>query len=186
MLKKAVGVFVFCAVLVSLPLAAQKRRFVELPPPPPLPPACADMAAKFEVKPSKTPHTAGPEAGKALVYFIEEDLNTEFVTHTSRAGIDGEWMGATYGSSYFYFTVDPGVHHLCATTQIGEETEDVLTAVAHFTAEAGGVYYFEMKNISMINGSKSYTNDATLFPLDSDEGKYLISHLSLMTSHQKK
>lgn len=185
MLKKIVVVFVFSAVLVSLPASAQKRRFGE-PLPTPFPPACGDMAARFEVKPSKDPQTAEPEAGKALVYFIEEDLNTEFVTHTSRAGIDGKWMGATYGTSYFYFTVDPGLHHLCATTQIGGDTEDVLMAAVHFTAEAGGVYYFEMKNVSMTNGSGSYTNDATLFPLDSDEGKYLASELSLVTSRRKK
>ncbi len=185
MRTKTVGVFVFCAVLISLPAWAQKRRFGELPPTP-VPPACGDMAARFEVKPSKDPQTAEPEAGKALVYFIEEDLNTEFVTHTSRAGIDGKWMGATYGTSYFYFTVDPGLHHLCATTQIGGDTEDVLAAAVHFTAEAGGVYYFEMKSVSMVNGNGNYTNDASLFPLDSDEGKFLTSSLQLVTSRQKK
>jgi hypothetical protein len=147
---------------------------------------CGDPAAKFEVKPSKGPNTAQPDAGKALVFFIEEDVNTQFFTHTTRAGIDGKWMGATHGSSYFYFPVDPGVHHLCATTQIGGTTEDVLTAVAHFKAEAGGVYYFEMKNISMKDASLIYSNDATLFPLDSDEGKYLTSRFPLVASHQKQ
>jgi hypothetical protein len=95
-------------------------------------------------------------------------------------------MGATYGSSYFSFSVDPGVHHLCATTQTGMATNDVLTALAHFTAEAGNVYYFAVKNISMRDGSMIYSNDATLFPIDIDEGKYLTSWFPLVESRQKK
>jgi hypothetical protein len=38
----------------------------------------------------------------------------------------------------------------------------------------------------MINGAKEYTNDATLSPLDSDEGKYLTHSLPLFLSHPKK
>jgi hypothetical protein len=185
MQKKIVGVFVFSMVLVSLPALAQKRRFGELPPPP-IPPTCGDMGAKFAVKSSKGPQMAEPETGKALVYFIEEDNNAQFVTHTSRIGIDGKWMGATYGSSYFSFSVDPGVHHLCATTQAGLAANDVRTALAHFTAEAGGVYYFDMKNISIRDSSTISWDDATLLPVDSDEGKYLTSWLTLVESREKK
>jgi hypothetical protein len=65
-------------------------------------------------------------------------------------------------------------------------TNDVLTALAHFTAEAGNVYYFAVKNISMRDGSMIYSNDATLFPIDIDEGKYLTSWFPLVESRQKK
>jgi hypothetical protein len=148
--------------------------------------SCGTSGDKFVVKESRAQQPTEPEPGKALVYFIEEDLNTQIVTHTTRAGIDGKWMGAAYGTSWFSFTVDPGLHHICATTQIGSDTDDVLTSLAHFAAEAGGVYYFEMKNISMINGAKEYTNDATLSALDSDEGKYLTHSLPLVVSRPKK
>lgn len=184
MLKNIGFVFVLLVALVSLPASAQKRRFGELPSPP-IPPACGDMGVKFAVKPAKNSQTAPLETGKALVYFIEEDANTEWVTHTSRIGIDSKWTGATYGNSYFSFSVDPGLHHLCATTQIGTATDDVLTALAHFTAEAGNVYYFAVKNVSMRNVSNLYTNDVTLVPLDVDEGKYLTSWFPLVESHQK-
>jgi len=184
-LKKIGFVFVLMVVWVSFPALAQKRRFGELPTPP-VPPACGDMGAKFEVKPSKGSQSARLEAGRALVYFIEQDNNNQFVTHTSRIGVDRTWMGATYGSSYFSFSVDPGVHHLCATTQTGMATNDVLTALAHFTAEAGSVYYFEVKNNSMIDASMIYSNDVTLFPIDIDEGKYLTSWFPLVDSHRKK
>jgi hypothetical protein len=184
MLKNIGFVFVLFVVLASLPATAQKQRYGELPTPP-VPPACGFMEAKFAVKPAKNSQATPLEAGKALVYFIEEDANTEWGTHTSRVGIDGKWTGATYGNSYFSFSVDSGLHHLCATTQIGIATDDVLTALTHFTAEAGNVYYFEVKNISMRNASNIFTNDVTLVPLDIDEGKYLTSWFPLVESHQK-
>jgi len=82
-------------------------------------------------------------------------------------------MGATNGDSYFYFSVDPGVHHLCATTQFGGSPEELSTAVLHFTAEAGGVYYFEMKNLSWPGTGCARCKFS---PLDSDEGKFLCIH----------
>jgi hypothetical protein len=133
MLKKRISVLILFAALMSLPGLAQKPSLGDLPPSP-VPPACGDLNAKFEVKTAKNPPAAEPEAGKALVYFIEEDINTELTTHTSRVGIDGKWMGATYGSSYIFFSVNPGVRHVCATTQTGMDTDDVLTSLAHFTA----------------------------------------------------
>jgi hypothetical protein len=148
---------------------------------------CGPINVRFDVKvDTKAPignHPVQPEPGKALVFFVEEDINLNFVTHTTRADIDGQPMGATYGSSYFYFSVDPGVHHLCATTQFGTSEEDGQTAVAHFTAQAGGVYYFEMKNLSW---TQSDQHDVSLFPLDSDEGKYLTGTLPLALPRRKK
>jgi hypothetical protein len=144
---------------------------------------CGPVNVKFEVKPLKAENPAQAEPGKALVYFVEQDLNLNFVTHTSRIDIDGHPMGATYGRSYFFFPVEPGIHHLCATTQFGQSTEDGETAVAHFTAEAGGVYYFEMKNVSWVQSGE---HDATLFPLDSDEGKFMTATFPLVSSRRKK
>jgi hypothetical protein len=138
---------------------------------------------KIDVKASSGNHPVQPEPGKALVFFVEEDINLNLVTHTTRGDVDGQPMGANYGSSYFYFSVDPGVHHLCATTQFGTSAEDSETAVAHFTAEAGGIYYFEMKNLSWIQSAE---HDASLFPLDSDEGKLLTGTLPLALSRRKK
>ena len=66
---------------------------------------------------------------------------------------------------------------------IAGSSRDSLTAVAHFTAEAGRIYYFEIKNVSW---PQSGEHDATLFPLDSDEGEYLTSTLQMVSSRQKK
>jgi len=183
-LRMACRIVALSSVMVALPAVAQQSSASDLAAIGAA--ACGDMAARFELKQSTAQKQPAPDAGKALVYFIEEDLNTQIITHTSRVGIDGKWMGATHGSSYSYFTIEPGVHHLCATTQIGRSTEDGLTALAHFTAESGGVYYFEMKNVSMMSGPRNYTNDATLTPLDSDEGNYMTIKLPLMASLPKK
>ena len=66
-----------------------------------------------------------------------------------------------------------------STVGIGSRNK---SAAAHFTAEAGGVYYFSVKNSwlrdSMIMGIE-------LVPLDSDEGQLLASKFSYSTSHLK-
>ena len=151
-----------------------------------LTPACGPDNSKFEVKTVKSRRPPiQPEAGKALAVFVEDD--SQFSSHpapTTRAGLDGSWVGATHGNSYFSFSLDPGEHHLCASWQ----TAVVLgqghkTAAAHFTAEAGKVYYFRVKNTWLLDVGSA---DISLKPLDSDEGKLLTAKFSLSTFHPKK
>ena len=148
-------------------------------------PGCGPGNAKFEVKTESKQHPlAQPEAGKALVYFLEDD--SEFGSTpkpTTRVGLDGTWIGATHGDSYFYLSVDPGEHHLCASWQ----TAIVLgagrpTAAAHLTAQAGGVYFFRVKNKWERDFGFKGIN---LEPLDPDEGQLLASKFSLSTFHPK-
>jgi len=103
---------------------------------------------KIRSENGKKPAPPQTDAGKALVYFIENDSQFDsFPSPTTRMGVDGEWVGATHGNSYFYSSVDPGVHHLCASWQKAVLVlQGRQTAAAHFTAEAGNVYYFEVKN----------------------------------------
>jgi hypothetical protein len=150
-----------------------------------LPPVCGAAGAKFDVKTDSERHPlAEPEAGKALVYFLEDD--SEFGSTpkpTTMASLDGQWIGATHGNSYFYFSVDPGEHHLCASWQtkvlLGQ---DLQTAAAHFEAAAGGVYYFQVKN----KGGHYSAAGTSLKPLDSDEFLLLASTFSFSASHEKK
>ena len=138
------------------------------------------------MKTDKGQHPVQPDSGKALVYFIEDDSNfSSFPKPTTRAGLDGKWVGATHGNSYFYFFVDPGVHHLCASWQTGVILgKGRMTSAAHFTADAGGVYYFEVKN-KFFRSETSAMTDVTLSPLDSDEGQVLANKYALSTSRQK-
>jgi hypothetical protein len=56
------------------------------------------------------------------------------------------------------------------------------TAAAHFTAAAGAVYYFRVKN----KGGRYSAAGTSLRPLDSDEFLLLASTFSFSTSHEKK
>ena len=149
-------------------------------------PSCGPDKVKFEVKTEKNRHQVGkPDAGKALVYFLAD--NSAFASlprPTTRAGVDGEWVGAAQGNSYFYFSLDPGEHHLCACWQtavlVGQGHK---VAAAHFTAEAGGVYYFRVKDTWVRDMG---TASISLEPLDSDEGQLLTRKYSFSTFQQKK
>lgn len=149
-------------------------------------PGCGAEDSKYDVKTDQAQHPMmQPDAGKALVVFIEDDLDFGSTPKpTTRAGLDGGWVGATHGNSYFYFSVDPGEHHLCASWQkaviVGQGHQ---AAAAHFTAEAGKVYYFRVRN-SWHREHGVAVIDFT--PLDSDEGLLLAGKFALSTSHPKK
>lgn len=182
-MKCATVLAAICGVVFSLlPCSAQAKAPGMLGAP-----GCGDAAAKFEVRSSKGQHPDHPAAGKAMVFVIEDDSNfNSFPKPTTRVGLDGAWIGATHGNSYLFFPVDPGVHHLCASWQttviVGEGHQ---TAAAHFTADAGETYYFEVKD-KYIMGDAGRLSDMSLAPLDSDEGQVLVTRFELSTSHQKK
>jgi hypothetical protein len=153
-------------------------------------PGCGDPKIKFDVQTSKMQPPAQADAGKALVYFIEDDTNFESLPRpTTRLGIDGEWAGATHGNSYLVVSVDPGVHHLCASWQsLTILWQSNQTAATHFTAEAGGVYYFQVKNNYLRTDGKSPGSgivSMTLNLLDSDEGQLQANRFKLSISHPK-
>jgi hypothetical protein len=177
MLARVVGVLAFCAVLLSLPALAQKRRFGD-PVPYQLPPACGKVTEKFVIKYSAPRSSAQPQAGKALVYFIQSYAENPTILHAQqiRLGLDGVWAGAALSESYFSFSVDPGVHHLCAVTDQSSQNGGPAVALAHFTAEAGAVYYFEAK----------VGVEATPLNVDSDEGDFLVATHQSITSYPKK
>lgn len=160
-----------------------------------LPDSCGDDNIKFDVKvkalaegkPNPNPAPAPPEAGKAQIIFIEYvDTNGQFfTTPTMRFGMDGKWVGATRGSSYFVVTVDPGVHHVCVNWQSGTDNESRQVGIEKFTAEAGKVYYYQVKlarHRSIISVSGPHTSgggtitDKSFFfsQLDDDEGNYRV------------
>jgi len=146
--------------------------------------ACGPRNIRFNVKedPAKHP-TPQLDPDKAVVYVIQ-DLG-EFVcvgcAITTRVGMDGAWVGANHGSSYFFFTTTPGEHHLCANWQSRFGTRNRSFAMANFTAEAGRVYYFRIR--LLLSRSIYYFE---LEAINSDQGKYLVASSPLSTSHPPK
>jgi hypothetical protein len=137
-----------------------------------LPPACGPKNVSFDVKLDKSQHTqAPPEPGKARVYFLQDSF-------VARIGMDGAWVGANRGHSYFSVSVEPGEHHVCAKVDVVSEHP---VEVASFTAEAGKVYYFRARLVSVEGGLYLFLAQA-----DNDEAKYLMDSYSLSVSQPKK
>ena len=149
-------------------------------------PGCGPADFKFEVKPSDSSHpVTQPEPGKALVYFMQDDK--VFESHprpTVKWGVDGNWVGATQSNTYFYISIDPGEHHLCSEWQ----TAVIVTAgrqasAAHFTAEAGQVYYFRAQDFFLRDTGAA---NIALGPVDGDEAQLLMTNFGFSSSHPKK
>jgi hypothetical protein len=144
--------------------------------------SCGPGNVSFKVKFDDSHQVqAQPAPGKALVYFIHDSGNEggPLAYPTTKIGVDGKWAGANHGDSYFAVLVDAGEHHVCATLQTsfyGSRAE-----FAHFTAEAGKVYYFRSRLIT----SRS-VELLELEAADGDEGQYLSTMYPLSISTPKR
>lgn len=146
--------------------------------------ACGPNNVKLNAKQDPTQHpTPEPEKDKALVYVVQElgELKCGGCALT-RLGLDGNWVGANQGSSYFFFRTEPGEHHLCLNWQSRLEGRSRAIALANFTAEAGKVYYFRAR--VFVGHLNNYFFD--LDPINSDQGKYLVAASAFSVSHTKK
>jgi hypothetical protein len=157
-----------------------------------LPDACGNDEVRFNVTKQKgQPLPAGPEAGKAQIVFVEsverydrgDCIGCDAVT---RVGVDGSWVGANKGKSYFAYAVEPGEHHLCVDWQSVSGKFRQKVGLDDFTADPGNVYYYKINvTIDMnLNPDTGFTID--LEPLNADEGKYLVKLAELATSKPKK
>ena len=152
-------------------------------------PGCGAESTKFDVKTDRSQHPlAKPEPGKALVYFLQDDAYFQSAPRpTTRFGLDGNWVGATQANSYFYVSVDPGEHHLCAGWQsfVGFNVAR-KSAAAHFTAEPGGIYFFVVNDHADRGGESQRPAGMKLSPLDGDEAQLLMSKFGFSTSRARK
>ncbi len=144
--------------------------------------ACGPRGVNFDVQNDDTRQsTAQPEAGKALVYVIQDDAPGKCVAcTTTKVALDGAWVGANRHNSYVSFTVNPGERHLCVALQGRFVGALRFISLVHFTAEPGKVYYFRTWPPS--EGRLS----VDLEPIDSDQGKYFVAEFPQSTSHPKK
>jgi len=189
-------VLLLCALL--LPAVQAKAKTI-------LPDACGDDSIKFDVKTEKDqPPPAPPAAGKAQIVFIEDEgpqMATGFGHAEFRYGVDGAWVGANKGNSYFAITVEPGLHHLCVSPQSSNARLKKSLQMAFFTAEAGKVYYFsaqisltgggyikptygangEETSGGLVQGQGFGANFVSLTQLNDDEGKYRVKAWKLAT-----
>jgi hypothetical protein len=113
------------------------------------------------------------EPRKALVYVIEEMPATCGINCgvTTKIGLDGAWIGANQGDSYFAFAVTPGEHHLCVRWQSIMPHRNRLAALMNFTAEAGKTYYFR----NVVFETDALGTHLDLAPINSDQGQLLVA-----------
>jgi hypothetical protein len=149
-----------------------------------LPDSCGADNVKLGVKTEKNQAPlAGPAEGKAQIVFIENEnqMIGPFMHATVRFGVDGAWVGANYGNSYFALTVDTGVHHLCASWQSSLGGLKKNVDLTSFTAEPGRVYYFAAQVTVASRDSMIFG----LSQLNEDEGRYRVKESKLSTSKPK-
>ena len=104
---------------------------------------CGLSGEMFNVQTTDLKHPVGQaEQGKALVYFFVDFVGAP----TMRVGVDGHWVGANNGKSYFFFQVDPGEHDVCTEWQSGtfKKSSERVGEAMQLTAEAGKTYYIRL------------------------------------------
>ncbi len=137
---------------------------------------CGPSADMFNVQTTDQKHPVSqPEPGKALVYFFVDFLNAP----TMRVGVDGNWVGANNGKSYFFFPVAPGEHNVCAEWQSGtfKKSSERIGEAIHLTAEPGKTYYIRLL-FSYQRMNIEFSDEA--------EGHFLIGSSLFATSQPKK
>lgn len=168
---------ILAMLLFAAPVLAQEH-----PAAAPASGGCGPSGAQFDVSTNKNQHpVAQPDSGKALVYVIED---MERTGTTMRVGLDGAWVGASKGKSYFFFSVDPGDHQLCTKWQsaLFKKTADRIGSAITLKAEPGKIYYLRIQVYERSERDLA----VKLEPVESAEGQFLVSSSGLSTSRPKK
>jgi hypothetical protein len=173
---------ILAVVLLSLPMLAADRAWEMAP----VKAACGPDDVKFSASSGGKQSAGQPDPGKALVYVVEqfESPTNALVTPTVRVGLDGAWVGANYGTSYLFVSVEPGEHHLCSDWQsFPPLVPDVQASLAGLTAQAGRTYYFRA-HIVQHSSTGPWTLD--LERVNDDEGQLLVDTSQPSDYRQKK
>ena len=149
-----------------------------------LPDSCGSDSVKFDVKTEKDqPPPAPPADGKAQIVLVGTvPVESAFARFpVVRFGVNGNWVGANRGNSYFTLDVAPGAQNLCVSAQgVMSGMAKDLVDMQSFNAEAGKVYYFEAR-FGMIGGNGGGVLTFGLAPLNENEGKYRVKAWKLAT-----
>jgi hypothetical protein len=123
-----------------------------------------------------------------------------------RFAVDGKWVGADRGASYFAVSVPPGPHTICTERQSSIHDEKDEGGMSTLHAEAGKTYFYEARVVrtevgaaarqggsslpgqypGSMTAKENPTMDSVVFKdLSAEEGPAHLNHLSLSTSTVK-
>ncbi len=150
--------------------------------------ACGPGNVQFVIKTNNNAHQlAHPDPGKALVYVVEDQKFKVVNDVTTRVGVDGAWVGANRGNSYFSFSLEPGEHHLCTDWISDFLPNGRLVSLTSFNAESGAVYYVRARtSASPTSGKAGAGASIDLDLVNEDEGRLLVASSELSLSQEKK
>ena len=145
--------------------------------------ACGPVDVKLDSDLAKPAGPMSPEAGRALVYLIQRDDQTNSFCLGKkcggadvRFGMDGAWVGETKGNSFVALPVDPGAHHLCVNWQSHFKKVSHHEAFLQPLAATSGQTYYFLIHVSAGNGGgeASVPFSLSLAPVNEDEAKMLL------------
>uniref|UniRef100_A0A7V4XUF6 Lipoprotein n=1 Tax=Acidobacterium capsulatum TaxID=33075 RepID=A0A7V4XUF6_9BACT len=161
-MKHIAGFLSLCAVLLVLPFARAAK----------LPSSCGPMTAHPSVQLQASSKGLSPiPAGMARLVFVQQ-IGVCPHCGVVRVGLDGKWIGANRGNSWFAATVRPGEQHVCVAWNAPFVR---LTNRIHLTdlnAEPGKTYYLETTALT----GKYQVNRVLLSKTTRDEADFLISN----------
>ena len=120
-----------------------------------------DKEVNYTAETESTTHPNGVQtADKALIYiFRPHHAMTSF---QSKVAVDGEWKGVNLNGTYFFLTLEPGLHYFCS--------EAKNRSLLILTAEAGKTYYIEQQVVF-----KPHFPVHNLFLLNESDGKSMLA-----------
>jgi len=147
---------------------------------------CGSDRVNFDVKTDGKQHPMPqPESGKSLIFIFQAEKRDPSINYmgqhpTTRVGLDGDWIGANHGKSYFFRAIAPGDHRLCSDWQSSIYRK--LGSAVGFIAEAGKAYYFQ----ASVEERPTFPPGLKLEQIDTAQGQFLIASSSLSASQTKK
>jgi len=174
--KSKLSCLISASALLSIALLSAARLSAQTSLP--APSGCGPAATLIDVSLDKGLHPAPPTAGKARLFYIESDRISGFYKPTTRVGLDGQWIGAAQGKSYFIVYIEPGQHKLCINWQdpalfVGKKQPPQQSI--EFTAKAGESYYM----IGETDFKGANRSSMNLDQLKTDEGEDYLSEYPL-------
>lgn len=148
---------------------------------------CGPNGTKFDVQIDKKQHPIPPpDAEKAIIYIFQDAKPGSNVRNlgstTTRVGLDGVWVGANHGKSYFFVLVNPGDHHFCVAQQTMLKASSKPGSALTLKAEAGKAYYF----LAEVQEKSEAGPGVELKAIDSVEGESLVANSSLSISEARE